>query len=55
MEVRGFGVELRGFRCGTEGFWGLKRFGPSVELMCLTEGICVELRGTPFWSFFGQF
>ena len=23
-----FGVELRSFWCGSEGFWGLKRSGP---------------------------
>ena len=33
MELRGC-VELRGFWCGTEGFLGLKRYGPEVELMC---------------------
>ena len=31
-------VELRGFWCWTEGFLGLKRCGPLVELMCWTEG-----------------
>ena len=35
----------RGWK-GTEGFLGLKRYGPYVELMCWTEGVCVELRGT---------
>ena len=32
-------VELRGFKCGTEGFLGLGRSGPSVW------NLCVELRG----------
>ena len=45
MELRGC-VELRGFGCETEGFWGLKRCGPCVELMYGTERVCVELRGT---------
>ena len=26
----------------------LKSCGPSVEVMCSTEGVCVELRGTQF-------
>ena len=25
---------LRAFRCGTEGFWVMKRCGPCVEPMC---------------------
>ena len=33
VELKGC-VEPRGFRCGTEGFWGFKRCGPYVELMC---------------------
>ena len=37
MELRGVGVELRGFWCGTERFWGLKRCGPCVELDFLLE------------------
>ena len=72
----GFGVELRGFWCGTEGlwcwtegflvwnwgvfgvelrdFWVIKRWGSCVEPLCWTEGVCVELRCTPFrpiWHF----
>ena len=49
-----FGVELRGV-CGTEGFWGLKRCGPSVELMFWTEGVCVELRVLHFGHFLVYF
>ena len=33
-------VEVTSFLCGTEGFWGLKRSGPSVL------NSCVELRGS---------
>ena len=51
VEPRGFGVELRGFWCWTEGFWALKRCGLCVEPMCWTEGVYVELRGTPFSQF----
>ena len=32
MDLRDFGVELRGFRSETEEFWVLKRCGPCVEL-----------------------
>ena len=39
VEVRGFGVELRSFWCGTERFRVLKRCGPCVEPMCWTEGV----------------
>ena len=45
MELRGFlfetvgCVELSGFLCGTEGFWGLKRSGHFVW------NRCVGLRG----------
>ena len=37
-------VELRGFWCETEGFWGLKRSGYSVW------NWCVELRGVWNWG-----
>ena len=29
------------------GVFGVEICGPEVELMCWTEGVCVELRGTP--------
>ena len=34
MELRDFGVELRGFWFLTEGFRVLERCGPCVEQMC---------------------
>ena len=34
MELRDFGVELRGFRCSIERFWVLRRCGPCVEPLC---------------------
>ena len=43
MELRGFGVELRGcvelsgFWCGTEGFWGAEK----VWSLCGTEGYSI--------------
>ena len=45
VELRDFGVELRSFRCWSEGLWVLESCGPCVEPMCWTE-VCVELRGT---------
>ena len=47
VELRGFWCGVERFRCWTEGFSVLKRCGPCVELMCWTDGVCVELRGTP--------
>ena len=41
-----FFVELPHLTCWTDEFRGLKRCGPYVEIMCWTEGVCVEQRGT---------
>ena len=51
VELKGFGVEPRGYRCGTEGcaelsdfwcgterFWGLKRSVPFVWIRCVELG-----------------
>ena len=44
-----FGVEPRGFWCGTEGFPGLKRSGPFAWNWCVELRGC-ETEGDPFWN-----
>ena len=43
-------VELRGFWCGTEGFWGLKKSGPFVWNWCVDLRGCGS-DGDPSWPY----
>ena len=40
MEVRGIGIELRGFWCETEEFWGRKGVALLCEIDVLNCGGC---------------